>query len=74
MFDYAVRSNKARQHARHRPAILSVSILFLAVCLLIVPQKAVAATESVKVVVDGLSGREQANVDAALGVPPALIR
>jgi translocation and assembly module TamA len=48
--------------------------LFLAVCLLILPAMAFAASESVRVVVEGLSGKELANVEAALGVPPALIR
>src|SRR5512137_3069513 len=57
-----------------RPEILSRFVLFLAVCLLILPAPAVAASESVRVVVEGLTGRELANVEAALAVPPSLIR
>jgi translocation and assembly module TamA len=49
-------------------------LFFLSVCLLILSAEAVAASESVRVVVEGLSGRELANVEAVLAVPPALIQ
>ncbi len=57
-----------------RPEILSRFVLFLAVCLLILPATAVSANESVRVVVEGVSGKELANVEAALAVPPNLIQ
>jgi translocation and assembly module TamA len=57
-----------------RPEILSSFVLFLAVCLLILPAPAVAASESVRVVVEGISGKERTNVEAALTVPPNLIQ
>ncbi|MRR08139.1 MAG: outer membrane protein assembly factor, partial [Deltaproteobacteria bacterium] len=49
-------------------------VLFLLVCLLSLPATAVAASESVRVVIEGLSGKELANVEAALAVPPTLIQ
>ena len=55
-------------------AILSGIVLPLAVSLLIAVGAALAASESVTVVVEGLSGKVQANVEAALAVPSALIR
>ena len=57
-----------------RPEIRSSLVLFLVVCLLILPATAVAASETIRVVVEGLSGKELANVEAALAVPPSLIR
>ncbi|NPV03319.1 MAG: outer membrane protein assembly factor [Syntrophaceae bacterium] len=55
-------------------AILSGIILHLAVSILAAGGTAFAASESVTVVVEGLSGKERANVEAALAVPPALVR
>jgi len=60
--------------AKCRSARLPAWILLLAVVLLAVASTAASAAESVRVVVEGLSGKELANVEAALAVPPALIR
>jgi translocation and assembly module TamA len=49
-------------------------MFLLTVALLTVAATAASAAESVRVVVEGLSGKELANVEAALAVPPALIR
>jgi len=57
-----------------RPEVLSRLLFFLSVCLLTLTTAAIAASESVRVVVEGLSGKEMANVEAALTVPPALIQ
>ncbi len=54
--------------------MLSRLLFFLSVCLLTLTTAAIAASESVRVVVEGLSGKEMANVEAALTVPPALIQ
>ena len=74
MPSYLVNSNRFYPTPWCRPEILSRFVLFLAVCLLILPAPAVAASESVRVVVEGLSGKELANVEAALTVPPNLIQ
>ncbi len=47
---------------------------FLAVCLLTLTTAAIAASESVRVAVEGLTGKELANVEAALTVPPNLVQ
>ena len=57
-----------------RPEILSWFLCFLAICLLTLPATAFAASESIQVVVEGLSGKELANIEAALAVPPTLIQ
>jgi translocation and assembly module TamA len=57
-----------------RPEMLSGFVCFLAICLLTLPAPALAASESVQVVVEGLSGKELANAKAALTVPPTLIQ
>ena len=57
-----------------RPEIQSGFIFFLAICLLTLPATAIAVSESVQVVVEGLSAKELANVKAALTVPPTLIQ
>jgi translocation and assembly module TamA len=49
-------------------------LFFLSVCLLTITTAAIAASESVRVVVEGLSGKELANVEAALTVPPNLVQ
>ncbi|HET6489912.1 MAG TPA: autotransporter assembly complex family protein [Syntrophales bacterium] len=54
--------------------MLSRILFFLFVCLLAITTAAIAAAESVRVVVEGLSGKELANVEAALAVPPNLIQ
>jgi translocation and assembly module TamA len=54
--------------------VLSRFLFFLLVCLLTLATAAIAASESVRVVVEGLSGKELANVEAALAVPPYLIQ
>jgi len=64
----------SRQRPARLAAILSGIVLPLAVSLLIAGGAAFAASESVTVVVEGLSGKVQANVEAALAVPSALIR
>ena len=74
MPSYLVNSNLFYPTPWCRPEILSRFVLFLAVFLLILPAPAVAASESVRVVVEGLSGKELANVEAALTVPPTLIQ
>ncbi len=74
MLSYLVTSNRFYPTPWCRPEILSRFVLFLAVCLLILPAQAVAASESVRVVVEGISGKELANVEAALTVPPNLIQ
>jgi translocation and assembly module TamA len=74
MPSYLVNSNRFHPAPRCRQEILSRFVLFLAVCLLILPATAVAANESVRVVVEGVSGKELANVEAALAVPPNLIQ
>jgi translocation and assembly module TamA len=73
MPSYLVNSNRFYPTPWFRPGVLSRFVLFLAVCLLL-PAPAVAASESVRVVVEGLSGKELANVEAALTVPPNLIQ
>ena len=57
-----------------RPEILSGFVCVLMSCLLALPAPSLAVSESVQVVVEGLSGKELANVKAALTVPSALIR
>ena len=57
-----------------RPEVPSRFLFFLSVCLLALATAAFAASESVRVVVEGLSGKELANVEAALTVPPNLIQ
>ena len=54
--------------------MLARFLFFLLVCLLTLNTAAFAASESVRVVVEGLSGKEMANVEAALTVPPNLIQ
>jgi translocation and assembly module TamA len=74
MPSYLLKSNRFYPTPWCRQEILSRFVLFLAVCLLILPATAVAASESVGVVVEGLSGKELSNVEAALTVPPTLIQ
>jgi translocation and assembly module TamA len=74
MPSYLVNSNRFDPAPWRRPEILSRFVLFLAVCLVILPAPAVAASESVRIVVEGLSGKELANVEAALTVPSNLIQ
>ncbi len=71
---YPARTNRAHPIARQSTKFLSLFVLFLALFVLFLPAEAGAASESVKVVVEGLSGNEKANVEAALAVPPALIQ
>lgn len=59
---------------KRRTAALPACMFLLTVALLTVAATAASAAESVRVVVEGLSGKELANVEAALAVPPALIR
>jgi translocation and assembly module TamA len=54
--------------------VLARFLFFLSVCILTLSTAAIAASESVRVVVEGLSGKELANVEAALAVPPTLIQ
>ena len=74
MHSHPISSNRVYTTPQRRPGNVPAIALLLAVCLLILPAMAFAASESVRVVVEGLSGKELANVEAALGVPPALIR
>jgi len=74
MPSYLVNSDRFHPTPWCRPEIRSSFVLFLAVCLFILPATAVAASESVRVVVEGISGKELANVEAALTVPFTLIQ
>ena len=74
MHSYPIISNRVCTTPQRRPENLPAIALFLAVALLILPGMVVAASESVQVVVEGLSAKELANVEAALAVPPALSR
>ncbi len=58
----------------HRRNTLSGFLCFLAIGLFTLPAPAFAVSESVEVVVEGISGKELDNVRAALTIPPALIR
>ena len=53
---------------------LPFAVPFLAVFLLVATAAAASSGESVKVIIEGLSGKERANVEAAMSVPPALVR
>jgi translocation and assembly module TamA len=57
-----------------RPEIPSGIVCVLMSCLFVLPASSFAVSESVQVVVEGLSGKELANVKAALTVPSVLIR
>ncbi len=74
MLSHPPNSNRVCKSQRHRPEILSTFVLYLAVCLFTPTPSAIAASESIRVVVEGLSGKARANVEAALTVPPALIQ
>lgn len=67
-------SCRSHQAPERKAARLAGIVLSLAVSLLIAGGAAFAAPESVTVVVEGLSGKVQANVEAALAVPSALVR
>lgn len=74
MPSYSVNSRSFCLTQWCRPEILLRVVCFLAIGLLTLPAPAVAVSESVRVVVEGLSGKELANVEAALTVPPTLIQ
>ena len=57
-----------------RPAALWFCTFLLSIAPVVVEFSGASAAESVRVVVEGLSGKEQANVEAALAVPPALVQ